>query len=73
MNKHPGADIFENELLVAFARRCESRAAAVRAKLATLPDAVDAMQDVAQRDGLVHRYGQDEIQRVMAQAFGGGA
>jgi hypothetical protein len=34
-----------------------------------LPEAVDALQANAIRTGLIERIGQDEIQRIMAEAF----
>jgi hypothetical protein len=54
----------------AFRARCEARALLVGRGQMNLIDAVDDLQADAERDGLVTRYGQDEVQFVLANAFG---
>ena len=50
--------------------RCEARAYLYAAgEIADLQDAVDALQDHAKRHDLIDRYGQDAMQRVIADAF----
>jgi hypothetical protein len=53
-----------------FRERCEARSLLVSNGLMTLHDAVDELQEVAVRQGLVARYGQDEIQWILSEAFG---
>jgi hypothetical protein len=57
-------------LLVVFRERCEARCLLVSNGLMTLQDAVDGMQEVAAAQGLLKQYGQDQIQRVLAESFG---
>jgi hypothetical protein len=52
-----------------FIERAEARATLVANGLMDLQDAVDVMQEVAAAQGLVAQYGQDEIQRILADAF----
>jgi hypothetical protein len=55
--------------LTAFAARCKSRALLYRAGEMTLHEAVDGLQEAAERSGLVAHLGQDEVQRLMSDAF----
>jgi hypothetical protein len=55
--------------LEVFAERCKARAMLWQAGEISLHDAVDVLQHAAVRDGLVAQLGQDEIQRIMAEAF----
>ncbi len=52
-----------------FRERCEARAMLVANGLMTLQDAVDELQEVAVAQGLLKQFGQDEIQRVLAESF----
>jgi len=54
---------------VAFQARCEARALLIAAGEYSLQEAVDELQRDAEQTGLVDRFGQDLIQRVMSQAF----
>jgi hypothetical protein len=53
-----------------FRARVEARALLWQAGQIDLHEAVDKLQADAERDGLVDEIGQDEVQRVMAAAFG---
>jgi hypothetical protein len=53
----------------AFKLRCWARAYLVSAGAITLHEAVDVLQAAAERDGLVAKLGQDEVQQIMATAF----
>jgi hypothetical protein len=55
--------------LETFAARCEARAALWQAGELTLHDAVDELQADAVRHGLVADVGQNEVQRIIAEAF----
>jgi hypothetical protein len=55
--------------LVVFKARAEARALLVYAGELSLPDAVDALQQAAEAYGLVQSLGQDEVQRLIAEAF----
>jgi len=58
------------DALEMFRARCEARAYLYAAgDLSDLHDAVDVLQDQAKRHGLIDRYGQDTVQRVVADAF----
>ncbi len=46
-----------------------ARVAAVRSGKMQLVDAVDALQTVAEQEGLIREFGQDEIQRIMSEVF----
>lgn len=59
----------DNHKLQVFAERCEARALLWASGGLSLHDAVDKLQFDAVRDGLVREFGQDQIQRIMAQAF----
>ena len=48
---------------------CESRALRWQAGDLTLADAVDWLQDIAAKNGLVQAIGQDAVQLIMARAF----
>jgi hypothetical protein len=61
----------EDDHLVAFRKRCMARVAAVRSGKMQLVDAVDALQTVAEQEGLIREFGQDEVQRVLGEVFGG--
>jgi hypothetical protein len=52
-----------------FRERCEARCLLVSNGLMTLQDAVDGLQEAAAAQGLLKRYGQDEIQRILAESF----
>jgi hypothetical protein len=56
-----------------FRERCEARAILVHACLMELHEAVDGMQQAAAEYGLVAALGQDEVQEMMARAFGSAA
>lgn len=58
-----------NHKLQVFAERCEARALLWASGQLSLHDAVDKLQFDAVRTGLVRELGQDEIQRIMAEAF----
>jgi hypothetical protein len=64
-------DIPEDDRLTDFRKRCVARIAMVRSGRMALVDVVDALQDAARREGLVEIFGQDEIQRVLGEVFGG--
>jgi hypothetical protein len=55
--------------LVVFRARCEARALLWRVGALDLCEAVDELQDSAVRSGLVDEIGQDEVQRIMVDAF----
>jgi hypothetical protein len=57
------------ELLAVFRERASARATLVANGL--MQSAVDAMQESAATQGLVERHGQDQIQRILADAFAG--
>jgi hypothetical protein len=57
--------------LEVFRERAEARAHLVGCGELALLDAVDGLQADAECDGLVDVYGQDAVQAIMAQAFGG--
>jgi hypothetical protein len=52
-----------------FVGRCAARATAWQAGEISLPDAVDNCQQLAEALGLVIEFGQDEVQRHMAETF----
>jgi hypothetical protein len=52
-----------------FRERAEARAMLVSSGLMPLQDAVDGLQESAVAQGLLQRYGQDEIQQIMAESF----
>ena len=52
-----------------FRERCEARAILVEACVYHLQDAVDGLQEYAERSGLIDEIGQDAVQRMMADAF----
>jgi len=56
--------------LAVFRARAEARALLFAAGELDLHDAVDGLQSYAETSGLVREIGQDEVQRIMAQAFG---
>jgi hypothetical protein len=52
-----------------FIARAEARALLYAANEFDLHEAVDKLQADAERDGLVAAIGQDEVQRIIAEAF----
>jgi hypothetical protein len=52
-----------------FRCRAEARAHLVANGLHDLQESVDVLQAAAEAQGLVKKYGQDEIQWIMAEAF----
>lgn len=56
-------------LIDVFRARAEARAHLVANGLHTLQDSVDTLQAAAEAQGLLKEYGQDEIQRIMAESF----
>jgi NADH:ubiquinone oxidoreductase subunit B-like Fe-S oxidoreductase len=52
-----------------FLARCDARAHLVANGLHGLQEGVDTLQQAALEQGLVKRYGQDEIQWIMSEAF----
>jgi hypothetical protein len=52
-----------------FRERCEARATLVAHGLYNLQDTVDTLQAAAEEQGLVARYGQDEVQQILSEAF----
>ena len=64
-------DIAEDDRLADFRKRCVARVAAVKSGRMSLVDTVDTLQATAKREGLVEIFGQDEIQRVLGEVFGG--
>jgi hypothetical protein len=55
--------------LEAFVARAEARALLWQAGEFDLHEAVDVLQAAAERGGLVDQLGQDEVQRIIAEAF----
>jgi hypothetical protein len=55
--------------LAVFIARASARATLWQCGELTLHDAVDDLQAAAVRDGLVDHIGQDEVQRIIADAF----
>jgi hypothetical protein len=55
--------------LAVFTARAEARAKLWQANVFDLHTAVDELQAYAEREGLVERLGQDEIQKIIAKAF----
>lgn len=56
--------------LEAFILRCWARARLCAAGELSMHDAVDVLQDLAERTGLVAHIGQDAVQAIMAAEFG---
>jgi hypothetical protein len=63
---HPPAELFP---VCAFALRCSAPAELWRSGELQLQDAIDELQPAAETNGLVANLGQDEVQRIMAEAF----
>ena len=57
------------DIVAAFIARAEARALLYAANEFDLHEAVDKLQADAERDGLVAAIGQDEVQRIIAEAF----
>lgn len=55
--------------LAVFTLRCWARAELWRSGEFDLPEAVDALQAAAVRDGLVAELGQDAVQSILRDAF----
>ena len=55
--------------LEVFIARAEARALLWQCGEMDMHEAVDALQSAAVRDGLVAELGQDEVQRLLAEAF----
>jgi hypothetical protein len=53
----------------AFRLRCEARALLWHVGEIDLAEAVDALQEAAERAGLLDQIGQDQIQQIMSDAF----
>jgi hypothetical protein len=58
-----------SQLLAVFRERCGAQALMVAEGMLALQDAVDTLQQAAIAQELVDHFGQDEIQRYMADAF----
>ena len=56
--------------LVVFRERCEARAVLVANGYIELQTAVDELWAAAERDGLVKKFGADEVQWILSEAFG---
>lgn len=65
----PADKSYQQRLEAAFPALCQARAYAFGQGEVSLPDAVDTLQDWAMTRGLVELIGQDEVQRIMAEAF----
>jgi hypothetical protein len=52
-----------------FRERAEARCLLVCTGLMTLQDAVDGLQEAAAAQGLLKEFGQDEVQRILAESF----
>ena len=67
------ADVLTREKTIpaidVFRERCEARAILVEACVYDLQDAVDGLQAAAVATGLVADIGQDQVQRMMVDAF----
>jgi hypothetical protein len=60
----------EIDLIAAFEARCEARAQLWSVgEIVDLDEAVDVLQDSAEKTGLVAAIGQDEVQAIMTKAF----
>ena len=57
------------DAVTVFVARAEARAMLYAAGEFDLHEAVDKLQADAERDGLVDRLGQDEVQRIISEAF----
>jgi hypothetical protein len=67
----PIADAARRVLLPIFLERCEARAILVAECAMNLRDAVDGLQEAAGAYGLIEAMGQEVVQEIMAEAFGG--
>ena len=65
-NPAPAVDPLE-----VFELRAWARARLYAENLIELGEAVDVLQDAAERDGLIDQFGQETIQAILAAAFGG--
>src|SRR5262245_38812974 len=62
-------DIPPADPLASFTERCNVKALAWQAGEISLHDAVDSLQQTAEAFGLIITLGQDEVQRIMVDAF----
>lgn len=65
----PPLGTYQQRLEEAFPVLCQGHALAYSQGRLRLQDAVDTLQDWAFSRGLVELIGQDEVQRIMAEAF----
>jgi hypothetical protein len=56
-------------LITVFKERCQARALMVAEGMLELQDAVDSLQEIALKQGLVQYHGQDLVQQIMSDAF----
>ena len=56
--------------LTVFELRAWARARLYAENILELGEAVDVLQDVAEREGLIDLLGQDRIQQILAEEFG---
>lgn len=63
-------DLNASTAAVAFLAQVENRALLYAAGKLPLHDAVDELQAVAERDGIVAAIGQDAVQAILAEVFG---
>jgi len=56
-------------LITVFKERCEARALMVAEGMLDLQEAVDGLQEIALKQGLVQYHGPDAIQQIMSDAF----
>jgi hypothetical protein len=57
--------------MAAFKLRAWARARLYAERMLELHDAVDVLQDAAEWDGLIDSIGQDRVQAILAENFGG--
>jgi len=69
MSEHPQRRHVRVDTVAAFTACCEARAALYAVGELSLHDAFDALQEWAERDELVAAIGQDEVQRIISEAF----
>ncbi len=68
--RNPAAPAVRVSALAVFVARAQARATLWRqAGEFDLHQAVDVLQRDAERDGLIDQVGQDEVQRIIAEAF----
>ena len=69
MSEQPQRRHVRVDTVAAFTACCEARAALYAVGELSLHDAFDTLQEWAERDELVAAIGQDEVQRIMSEAF----